>query len=220
MEFNSEVILADVICEYNMTSGKETQNIQPEIEIDVPIYINKTFTKKEIQNYIRQQHKSVFKNPIDEYSWAKTQNKICSKCKKSKLLCNFSGNTSGTDAFDKSGYRLRRPECSDCGKIVSKGKNEAKKRANQLGISYIAPFGTRCGVCNKKPTSGNGLVFDHCHTKNVFRGYCCNSCNRSIGVLGDDVDGILKVLNYLLKTENYDIVKNENGDFVKNILVL
>lgn len=221
MEINPEVILADVICEY-MTSGENIQKENDEQLLnsynDTNVIKCKVFTKKEIQNYIRQNNKSVFSTPQDEYLWAEKQNKVCSKCMKEKKLCDFSGNTSGTDAFDKNGYRLRRPECSDCSKIVSKGKSEAKKKAKKLGISYTAPIGTRCGVCNKKPTSGNGLVFDHCHTNNVFRGYCCNSCNRSIGVLGDDVDGILKVLNYLLKTENFDIVKNENGDFVKKLM--
>ncbi len=134
-------------------------------------------------------------------------------------MCDFNGNTSGTDAFDKDGYRLRRPECNDCTKIVSKGKTEAKKRAKNLGISYIAPDGTHCGVCNKLSTKSNGMVFDHCHVNNVFRGYCCNSCNRSIGVLGDNIDGLLKALNYLLKTENCEIIKNENGEFIKKVIV-
>jgi hypothetical protein len=194
LSFNED---KEVVCDVN----KE--------EIDV------VFTKKEIENYNRQKDKTVFKNPTDEYLWAKTQFKNCTKCLKEKRLCDFNGNTSGTDAFDKNGYRLRRPECSECTKNVSKGKTEAKKRAKELGISYVAPEGTLCAVCKKPPTSSNGLVFDHCHTNNVFRGYCCNSCNRSIGVLGDNVDGILQVLNYLLKTEKCNIVQNENGELVK-----
>lgn len=198
MEVILEPSLADVIYKTDMTSGK-----------------SKAFTKKEIQNYERQQHKAVFNSPSDEYLWAKTQKKTCSKCKLEKKLCEFNGNTSGTDAFDKNGYRLRRPECSECSKNVSKGKTEAKKKAKKLGISYNAPSGTRCGVCKKKPTTSNGLVFDHCHTNNIFRGYCCNSCNRSIGVLGDDVSGLLKAINYLLKAEKCIIVQDENGDFIK-----
>ena len=172
------------------------------------------FTEKEKENYSRQKDKCFFKTPKDEFLWSKKQNKTCSKCQKVKLLIDFNGNTSGTDAFDKDGYRLRRPECNECTKKVSKGKQEAKKAAKKLGIPYIPPEGTLCAVCNKPPSKGNGLVFDHSHDLNTFRGYCCNSCNRSIGVLGDNVDGLLKALNYLLKSEKCDI-EFKDGKFVK-----
>ena len=176
-----------------------------------------SFTEKEIKNYDRQKDKCIFKTPEDEYKWAKTQKKTCSKCLTEKILSDFNGNTSGTDAFDKNGYRLRRPECNICTKNVSKGKTEAKKKAKELGISYVAPEGTLCAVCNKPSSSGNCMVFDHCHINNIFRGYCCNSCNRSIGVLGDNVDGLLKAINYLLKTEKSKIIQNEEGELIKII---
>jgi hypothetical protein len=173
------------------------------------------FTEKEKENYKRQKNKCRFQNPIEEYKWAKTQKKICSKYSQEKNLCDFNGNTSGTDAFDKNGYRLRRPECKECTKNISKGKSEAKKKAKELGFSIVAPIGTSCAICNKLPSRGNDLVFDHCHVKNIFRGYCCNSCNRSIGVLGDNIDGLLRVINYLIKTDNCTIIQNEKGQLVK-----
>lgn len=169
------------------------------------------FTKKELLNYERQKSKCKFTNPNDEYIYAQTQYKICSKCNINKQLYLFNGNTSGTDAFDKNGYRLRRPECSDCSKNVSKGKKKAVSIAKEMGISFVPPEGTNCAVCNKPQTIKNRLVFDHCHEKNVFRGYCCNSCNRSIGVLGDNIPGLLNVINYLLKNEKTVITQNEIG---------
>lgn len=174
-------------------------------------YCEVKFTKKEIQNYIRQKDKCKFPNAEEEYKWASKETKTCSKCNEQKKLCNFNGNTSGTDAFDQKGYRLRRPECSECTKAANKGKTQAKKKAKELGIPYTAPIGSVCCVCGKS----SELVFDHCHEKNIFRGYCCNSCNRSIGVLGDNIDGILRVLNYLNKTEKCTIIQDENGDYVK-----
>lgn len=185
---------------------------QPDIHIEEKTHI---FTKKEIENYTIQHNKAKFTNPYEEYLWAKTQIKKCSKCGNDKFLCDFNGNTSGSDAFDKNGYRLRRPECNECTKNINKGKNEAKNKAKEMGISFIAPEGTKCGICKKIATINNKLVFDHCHKNNIFRGYCCNSCNRSIGVLGDDVNGLLNALNYLLQTEKCCIVQNENGQLVK-----
>ena len=205
-------IMSDNFDEKDVKDNDEGINI---IMKTLTIDEKKVFTKKEIENYNRQQDNCFYKNPNDEYLWAKTQKKTCSKCLIEKNLCDFNGNTSGRDAFDKNGYRLRRPECNECTKNVNNGKCQAKKKAKDLGISYTAPEGILCAVCNKSATSGNGIVFDHCHTKNIFRGYCCNSCNRSIGVLGDNIDGLLNALNYLLKSEKCIIIQNENGELIK-----
>jgi hypothetical protein len=173
------------------------------------------FTKNEIELYKRQHSKCKFTNPTNEYLWSKSQQKKCSKCFIEKKLCDFNGNTSGTDAFNKDGYRLRRPECKECTKKSNRGKAETKKKARELGITSVAPEGTLCSICNKPASSGNRMVFDHCHVNNIFRGYCCNSCNRSIGVFGDNVDGLLRVINYLLKNEKCTIIQEENGQLVK-----
>jgi hypothetical protein len=142
-----------------------------------------------------------FSSPEEEYEWSSHQEKKCPKCDIVKPLSFYLGNTSGTDPFDKDGYRLRRPECYKCTKKINDEKNEAKKIAKLNGISYKAPEGTRCGVCDCLPSKGNGLVFDHHHEQKIFRGYCCNSCNRSMGVLGDNTLSLLKVIKYLNKTD-------------------
>jgi hypothetical protein len=201
----------DTYLDYSSELEHSTIQLQEIIPIEVPVVELQKFTKTELDNYTRQSTKCKFKTPQEEYDWAKTQPKVCSKCQVTKTLVDFRGNTSGTDAFDRDGYRLRRPECTVCTKSVSKGKNEAKKKAKELGIPYVAPEGTVCAVCNKPPSKGNCLVFDHCHELNVFRGYCCNSCNRSMGILGDNVQGLLNAVNYLLKTEKNKIVQNEDG---------
>ena len=199
---------------------KESQiEAKPELEqqpkpVEVQVVELQKFTKTELDNYTRQTTKCKFKTAQEEYDWAKTQSKVCSKCQVTKTLVDFRGNTSGTDAFDRDGYRLRRPECIVCTRSVSKGKNEAKKKAKDLGIPYVAPEGTLCAVCNNPPSKGNCLVFDHCHELNIFRGYCCNSCNRSMGILGDNVQGLLNAVNYLLKTEKNKIVQNEDGTLI------
>lgn len=166
-------------------------------------------TKREYEIYKEQAYKSKFDSPHSEYTlYSSITTKKCSKCSIEKTLDQFGGNTSSCDHFDKNGYRLRRPECKECGKKTASGKNLAKKKAKQLGIPYKAPNDSLCAICDKEPRVGNDLVFDHCHKTDTFRGYCCNSCNRSIGVLGDDIDGILNVLNYLLKSNPKKIVQN------------
>jgi hypothetical protein len=169
------------------------------------------FTKKEYNNYIRQKDKCIYKSPEEEYKASYNIYKICCKCNQNKKIIDYKGNTSGTDAFDKKGLRLRRPECNECSKNEAKGKNIAKQVAKKSGISYEAPEGTKCSICNKLQDEKNKLVFDHCHKNNTFRGYCCNSCNRSLGVLGDDVEGLIKALNYLLKSQPTKLKQNDNG---------
>lgn len=179
---------------------------EPEPEVVKP-----KFTKKEYDLYKKQQYKAKFATPDLEFEWATTQTKKCTKCGKTKCLTEYRGNTSGQDGFDKSGIRLRRPECKVCTLEQAKGKEIARKFAKENGIPYKAPEGTTCAICGQLPTKNNGLVFDHCHKTNTFRGYCCNSCNRSVGVLGDDVQSLLRAVNYLNKKEKLKFVQNEDG---------
>lgn len=163
------------------------------------------FSTKEYDNYARQQGTAKFSTPELEYEWASTQFKDCSKCGESKRLVDYNGNTSGRDAFDRDGYRLRRPECTDCTRTANRGKDEAKKLAKSMGIAYKAPPGTPCAICRR---TDKPMVFDHCHKNNVFRGYLCDPCNRSLGVLGDDIEGLLRCINYLQHTEKKIITQN------------
>lgn len=140
--------------------------------------------------------KPYFKTAKEEYEWSETQFKDCNKCKVSLPLTCFNANTCSNDHFNKDGYRLHRGECIDCGKDAGKGKAEAQKIAKARGIPFKAPEGTKCELCG----STEKMVFDHDHVKMVFRGWLCDPCNRSMGCLGDDVAGMVKVINYLMKT--------------------
>lgn len=53
-----------------------------------------------------------------------------------------------------------------------------------------------CEVCGKTEE----LCYDHDHSTMKFRGILCRGCNRSLGQLGDDMEGIKKVLKYLEKS--------------------
>jgi hypothetical protein len=176
-------------------------------------FIPMSFTASEYDHYRKHAHKAKYPTPEQEDAeYASITTKICTKCKTEKPLNLYNGNTSGADPFDRHGIRLRRPECGECTKTARKGNSVAKKVAKDTGIPFAAPEGTCCGICQKPQAEDNKLVFDHCHTTERFRGYLCNSCNRSVGVLGDDVAGILRVLNYLNGFEKLPIV-HEDGVF-------
>jgi len=61
-----------------------------------------------------------------------------------------------------------------------------------------------CECCgkHKSETKIGKLVLDHCHTTKEFRGWLCDTCNRGIGNLGDDLTGVLMAVEYLKKVTN------------------
>jgi len=157
-----------------------------------------TITANEESHYANTNRPIKFTSALQERDWAQTQIRNCSKCGHDLPLTYFGGNTSGNDHFDKDGYRLRRPECITCNRKQARGKEQAKSRARSLGLPTSAPPGTPCGICKSVPKK---CVFDHCHETNTFRGWLCDPCNRSLGVFGDGVEGIMKVLAYLRPAE-------------------
>lgn len=168
-------------------------------------------TENERQAYKSQSDKAKFATPEEELKYRESVCRECSKCNVVKPSTQFKTNTSGSDHFDKDGYRLLRPECIDCANKISIGKTKAKQAAKRIGIPYKAPPGTSCAICNKPPNSRQPLVFDHCHETDTFRGYLHNSCNRSIGVFGDDIQGLLNVLNYLNSKKKNIFIQDENS---------
>jgi transposase-like protein len=159
-----------------------------------------SFTKNEYSNYKRYSESSKFNSPDEEYDWALTQYKNCSKCGEFKNLNEYGFNTAGRDPFDANGYRLRRPECKDCNKKITDGKNKAKKIAEKLGLPTKAPDGTNCELCG----SIEKIVFDHDHDSEKFRGWLCDPCNRSQGLLETRIGS-----NWIDKLKEYHKKENE-----------
>ena len=63
----------------------------------------------------------------------------------------------------------------------------------------------RCAICNEEFAKDNPPHIDHDHTKNkgdndFIRGLLCGKCNKGIGLLGDDLKGLLRAVEYLQKT--------------------
>ena len=120
------------------------------------------------------------------------ETRICSKCGAEHPLTeeffakNQSTNTGGDKYF--------RPECKKCTKEAGQGKNSAYKLAGKPKRPELGTPCDRCGRTDKK------LVFDHCHETLVHRGWLCDNCNRSIGMLGDDIAGQLLSAKYIAKS--------------------
>jgi len=56
-----------------------------------------------------------------------------------------------------------------------------------------------CGIHQNELTMN--LAVDHDHDTGLIRGLLCGNCNTAIGKLGDNIEGLMKALNYLEKHE-------------------
>lgn len=113
-----------------------------------------------------------------------TKFKTCIKCGQHKALHEFAVQPSG---------KSHRNDCKQCQK-------EAQAIVKQLRKTAPAQP-EACQCCGKKTDK---LVLDHDHETKEFRGWVCDHCNRGMGFLGDDVQGALNFLNYLLNPTTTD----------------
>lgn len=74
-------------------------------------------------------------------------------------------------------------------------KYDRKRRGIPIP-SYPAPDFCEAN-CGAKLVEGKGTHVDHCHTTGVFRGWICNRCNMGLGLLGDNVAGLRRMIVYL-----------------------
>jgi hypothetical protein len=56
-----------------------------------------------------------------------------------------------------------------------------------------------CAICGRTQVENfkKRLCVDHCHATGKVRGLLCTRCNTALGQLGDTVESMTKVLNYL-----------------------
>ena len=149
-------------------------------------------TRSYFKRPLSEKQKRIHRSAEEERDWARGVTRACRVCKLNLPRTYFGYNTSGSWPFDRDGCLLRRPECLACNQESNKTKTLAEDDAKQRGLPTKAPTGTSCELCFKT----SGIVFDHSHSLCKFRGWLCNSCNRSLGVIGDEPEKIIKAVEY------------------------
>jgi hypothetical protein len=76
---------------------------------------------------------------------------------------------------------------------------EAKRRQRGLPPA-TRPCPEFCECCGSKPNGAGAFHLDHDHTTGAFRGWLCSKCNVAIGLLGDNIDGLMFALKYLINS--------------------
>ena len=80
-------------------------------------------------------------------------------------------------------------ECSSWGQTASKYKTQA-----EAIFAFLKQQAGACAICETKKRR---LYVDHCHDTGLVRGLLCPACNTGIGLLGDNVETLLKAVSYL-----------------------
>lgn len=150
--------------------------------------------------------------------------KKCPKCGETLPLDGFHK--------DRKGAHGRSTYCKDCNKAKARGwyhanqerasarmreynaeNREAIRDRNlqyKFGVTLdeyegiLARQGGVCGICgcDADPIEGRAMPLDHDHNTGSPRGVLCSSCNRGIGLLGDDPDLLVAAAAYLLQFES------------------
>ena len=110
------------------------------------------------------------------------------ECKECHLILPMTAFTTKSLRIDGA-YRLKNI-CRQCHVIVNKEQREVRKNA--------PPKPDYCDNCHKNKK----LEVDHIHGTTKVRGWLCSPCNRGIGSLGDNLEGVLRGATYLEKDKS------------------
>lgn len=117
--------------------------------------------------------------------------KKCSKCNRILNNSKFS---------PCSGGRYLRPECRECGYLLSRERKRIRQEVGEPSINH------QCPICLGKKETLKGLggkktktcwAVDHNHDTKKFRGYLCHNCNRALGIFKDDIEILWRAIEYL-----------------------
>ena len=105
------------------------------------------------------------------------------------------------ESFDwHSGFNTwRRPECKKCRSDMKRIRDEIRKEAPPIDSEHACPICLRTleDIALKETNRKAAFCLDHDHEKRMFRGWLCDNCNTSLGLLGDSPDNIYRAYKYL-----------------------
>jgi hypothetical protein len=98
-------------------------------------------------------------------------------------------------------------------------RHAARKRKQKTGWTEdayrakLAEQEGRCAICDTDRCSrGRAMSADHCHRTGKPRGILCCRCNRAIGQLGDNAEGLRRAFAYLVRYETETTWQKDTND--------
>lgn len=140
------------------------------------------------------------------------KDKRCVRCKVVKPESSFTLRHRNSPRYIKKDYRF--PACKECEKAYMSeskrrsysGSPESTREHNlrKYGITteqwntLLEEQGKVCKICKSPDPGGRGRFHvDHNHRTGIIRGLLCHRCNTALGLAGDDVSILSKMIHYL-----------------------
>ena len=143
--------------------------------------------------------------------------KHCNKCNQDKEEALFSKKTCAPDGLNHSCkqcdavYRKSRAGIDSYASYRQTPKGKAARSKHSRKYRLKSEYGItpeefedmaleqdyKCAICGDSNFKDHRLCVDHDHTTGKIRGLLCSSCNRSIGLLKDDINTLKSAIRYL-----------------------
>lgn len=142
------------------------------------------------------------------------ETKVCGKCKETKSVSEFARKYDKYTSKCKKchseyqrNYWKYTPAYEKHKARVRANRSVPRERARQYGITieqYTAGRAGLCNLCNNK----QACAVDHDHSccpgksscGKCVRGFLCAGCNSALGMLGDNLDGVMRAVIYLQRS--------------------
>lgn len=97
-------------------------------------------------------------------------------------------------------FRAKHPDKANAGARRWRARNPEEARRRDRFYKGIpeptTPQPDTCDCCNTA-RGDKRLHVDHDHSSKKFRGWLCSNCNTGIGLLGDDLAGLIRAITYI-----------------------
>lgn len=130
--------------------------------------------------------------------------KACSTCTFPQPFTNFYRSRRKKDGLHSQcitcfSARVRLYQSRNRRKYAGYQHNQREKKRSANASRPRPDVCESCGQAETTVKSGGIqlLCFDHCHETGIFRGWLCNTCNTSLGLLRNDPTVIRSLANYL-----------------------
>lgn len=138
--------------------------------------------------------------------------KSCPMCDDTKPDTDFHKNKSTKDGlctyckscssqYEKARWNRRKPAAQE--RYFRQTYNLTPNDVDEM----FAQQGGVCAICGQEPER---RVVDHCHKSGKVRGGLCDTCNRSLGLLKDNVDVLMSAAAYLI--QHQDVLASVGGE--------
>ena len=123
-------------------------------------------------------------------------------------LCTECNITRDLSYFPKTKTRGYQSKCRECKRVRDRVWQYNISKEEYLNL--LLEQNNTCAICNIKEEGNRNLAIDHCHTTGKVRGLLCVKCNTSLGGFNDNIELLMKAIEYLKKTKKEEPIEMKN----------